>query len=681
MRNLCAFKICKEVFLLKIKSKILLKVIAFFAIFAIIFSALGSFFQPIWLSWNNFYTTKGFYKEPKDSIETVFLGASTVVNSISPTELYRDYGMCAYNLATEQQPILASHYWLEEAYRLHSKTLKYAVLDVSLLRAATKESLYHKAIDNMQFSSVKVRAIFDHKEGIKSTLFYFSPFITYHERWKSINKTDFTKYTKDPVNGTRGYNYEDLVYAEEMGLYSTKSKNPILSSEVSKIDFFPKSLVYFEKLVKFCKEKSITLIPIKIPASNWNSALHNQTVELLNKYDLDFIDLNFDPIYSELGYIHAYDTKEGGHLNYYGAKKVTNWLGKYLTENYDITDVRDDKKYDYLKDHLKEYNNRVIKKVELKASDNIASYLKTAATKNNTVFITINNKAVKHLSLEYRYYFKNLGLNKLSNLKDNQNYIAVLSNGKVIKEYTNKNKEDLTYKSKVGDIKFSLTSGKNLSSCIINGKENSKNLSGINVTVYNNFINEVIDTSVFDTAKEAKRSIYNINTPNDALNKNYYGIIKYNERINAIRSGQNLRNKIGNKNITKYIKANLNKNNIIVITLKDESLKGLTKKARENLKSLGLTKLASKKEGNSYIAYIDGLKIKEIFSKKPLNVFKTNYVKAASGIYNEKGFSSCFINENEYSPNITGINIVVYNKAKNKVINSTTFDTNTLVVV
>ena len=96
-----------------------IKVTVFILIGALLVTAASYFFQPAWKDWNNYDTMHGFYEEPENTIETIFLGASIVVNGITPMELYENYGICAYNLATEQQPMLASYYWLEEAERLH----------------------------------------------------------------------------------------------------------------------------------------------------------------------------------------------------------------------------------------------------------------------------------------------------------------------------------------------------------------------------------------------------------------------------------------------------------------------------------------------------------------------------------------------------------------------------------
>lgn len=58
-----------------------------------------------------------FIKNRRIQLKRIFLGASITINGITPTELYRDYGICAYNLGTEQQPVMASYYWMLEAER------------------------------------------------------------------------------------------------------------------------------------------------------------------------------------------------------------------------------------------------------------------------------------------------------------------------------------------------------------------------------------------------------------------------------------------------------------------------------------------------------------------------------------------------------------------------------------
>ena len=58
-----------------------------------------------------------FYQMEEDSVDVLFLGSSVVVNAFSPQEIYDTYGIRSYNLASEEQSIFLSYYWLKEALR------------------------------------------------------------------------------------------------------------------------------------------------------------------------------------------------------------------------------------------------------------------------------------------------------------------------------------------------------------------------------------------------------------------------------------------------------------------------------------------------------------------------------------------------------------------------------------
>ena len=176
------------------KLKILGRSIAFIAVFVLLFTWCSRVFQPIWYITNNYYTVNGFYEEPDNTIETIVLGASVVVDGVNTMQLYQDYGICAYNLGTERQPFAASYAWLVEAYRYHPETLKSVLLDVSLLRQKTADAFWHKSFDGMKLSKTKFDIIWEHTDGkLDDALSYLVPFISYHTRWNEIELSDFIK--------------------------------------------------------------------------------------------------------------------------------------------------------------------------------------------------------------------------------------------------------------------------------------------------------------------------------------------------------------------------------------------------------------------------------------------------------------------------------------------------------
>ncbi|MCD8220930.1 MAG: hypothetical protein LUD07_01830 [Clostridiales bacterium] len=93
-----------------LKIKIAKRIALFTMVGILLFGGCSFILIPIWLDWNNYSTFQGFYKESENTIETVFLGPSSIVSAIIPAELYEDYGICSYNLGSEMQPMLASYY-------------------------------------------------------------------------------------------------------------------------------------------------------------------------------------------------------------------------------------------------------------------------------------------------------------------------------------------------------------------------------------------------------------------------------------------------------------------------------------------------------------------------------------------------------------------------------------------
>ena len=515
-----------------------------------IFGILNYFYQPVWKSWNNYNTINGFYEEPENTIETIFLGASITVNGITPTELYRDYGICAYNLGTEQQPVMASYYWMLEAERLHADSLKTVVIDASMFRRTPEDAFYQKALDGMKFSTVKIQAAIDYSDSVNDAWNYLFPALEYHTRWKSVDLTDFEKKNYKAELGLRGYNFDIGRVIDSYPVDIIGISEYDVDKNIEAAVFDRESLYYLNKMINFCKERHLKLVLMKTPAVNtWGMAYHNAVVDIAEKYNLDFIDFNYEPYIDEIQYNEAVDNKDVTHLNYYGARKVTGWFGDYLLTECDNIDVRGEEKYAFMRNELEEYETRISDKMDLLESTDITEYLDKALSEdNNIVFITVKDEASTALTKRQRKYIKESGLKQLSKIDHWDSYIGIIDSKGVIYEAIDrmedypelhgdekvtaekledknamenlnlrKIKEDKKQELEKTEVTFSydldkkttvkLVSGGwllgNVSSCKIDGTEYSKNERGMNVVVYNREKREVVDSRTFDTYANA----------------------------------------------------------------------------------------------------------------------------------------------------------------------------------
>lgn len=486
------------------KTRRALRISLFLLIFACLFVIAGAFLRPLWQAWNNYDTVYGYYEQPEDSFEVAFLGPSNVISGISPMELYRDYGIASYNYATEGQPMYCSLYWLKEAYRTQSDTLKTVVLDVSTLRDRThKESAYHKAFDGMELSSVKIEAVMNHTDSINDALTFLIPLFSYHDRWSDLGEEDIEKFSYTANTSTLGYYLITTAYLEENeydemwipdGALDEDDRDETLISE--------EHLEELEQIIDFCEENDLDLILIKTPHGYWNDAYHNEVQAIADDYDLTFLDMNFDGVFDEiLDFNYATDTKDGAHPNYYGMLKITSYLGEYLTDNGLASDVRGDDDYAYLDEALEGYEEYVTYAVSLKETTDLVSYLETAiSNENNVVCITAKDDAVSGLTDEVREALSALGLTELAALSEDDTYLAVIEGGTVTAEQTGEDEISFTLKASDG-TKIRLVSGEN-SAIYVAGEEVSEGTGGLNIVVYQTTFSYVSDSAVFATRTE-----------------------------------------------------------------------------------------------------------------------------------------------------------------------------------
>lgn len=696
---------------MKEKHKILLRVAIFSVIILITLVGLNKFFRPAFFGWNIYYATSGFYEEPEDTIETLFLGSSVGSRGIIPTELYEDYGMCSYNLSIANGPMFISYYWLEEAYRYQSETLKTVVLDVSQLRSESGAGTYHKSLDAMKMSKVKWKAIKDYAgdDYLEMASFVF-PLIYYHDRWKEIGESDFQKYTEDPVNGTRGYHFVTFKNAvnllEEENAAEKKQTplrvfNPELNESAATQELVEDSMYYFEKIVDFCEEKDLELVLLKVPTRRWNSSLHNSIAELAEEHGLKYVDYNFSPLYEETGIVYSYDSSDNNHLNYFGASKFTNALGKYLVENCEVTDVRGDEKYAFMEEQVEKYRQSVRNEVSLETAETVEEYLANALQNDNTIMLSVKNSAALALTEVQREYFSEIGLEKLSQIKYRDSYIGVIENGKVLYEelkLDSTQEEDLgkaiSYKGALENgLVYEIKSGGYnqgaVASCKIDGELYSvEEEDGLHITVYNNYMEKVVDYTAFQTDSSRSRECYasktcdkivagTLTVPHDSESL-YSNVQEYIGRTKDLEYANAIRKEMGSNDIFTFLNKYWNDDNkMILIAAKDDASKALSDEDRREFFEMGLTKLSELSYKNSYLAYIDGGTVAyEMRSDDNTPVVLDElgiYLKSAGGYAGS--IASIRINGKEYSKNAQGFNVVVYDKELKRVVDQEVFNT------
>ena len=698
-----------------------LKIIAKLFVFGLIFLALfvfaNIFFRPVWLSEDaigdgegsplsieevgevaayestNEDATAGFYEEPKNRIETLFVGASMTSVGITPMELYENYGICAYSITSEAQPVLASYYWVKEAYRLHPDTLKTVVFDVSMMRRDVGKGFYEKALNGMKYSSVKREAINEASNGMGAVLGYTFPLLTYHSRWAELGRTDFHKLNYEPRSYLRGYNLRTKRIFNEGTYEDMPLSTSVVNTNVeARIDVHEKSEKYFKKLVKFCNDNGIKLIMYKTPSvGNWGNKEHFSIQALADSEGVEFLDFVFEPLIDDIGYNPATDAENKKHNNYYGAKKLTDWFGKYLTTECGATDVRGNADYAYMDSQLAEYQEKIETVIRLKETTSIGDYMKVLAEGGRfTALISVRGSAGRRLDKDNRKVLDSLGLKELAKMDDDTAYLGVLERGTVKYEravydaQSDGNAIGYTGRFPKG-IQYTINSGStgsgDISNILIDGEEYSWNNRGINIVVYDNDAETIVDDTYFDTWESSDRESFDTESAlakaledgkeYEELSPELKKLYLYNERVKYYREATHLKIDIENE-----VKAEKDAEETDVAegalsTAQRNARKYVDYyKGRENIVVLVSVKANDSLPPGASVIEADGMKVSEPEgSEKSIRIQDIGY-----DIISDNGLSQIIINQMDYSPNEDGINVVVYDKKLQMVVDTAVFE-------
>ena len=154
-----------------------IRVICFLVILGVLFFFVTEILKDKRVEGEYNVTTKvkGFYAEPDDSLDFVFVGSSQMYADIAPAVLWNEYGITSYDFCANEQPLWISYYYIKEALK-HQKP-KAIVLDVFTVYGEDYEAegVNHINLDDLPWSMNKMNAI---RNSVPEELQY-SFFFTY----------------------------------------------------------------------------------------------------------------------------------------------------------------------------------------------------------------------------------------------------------------------------------------------------------------------------------------------------------------------------------------------------------------------------------------------------------------------------------------------------------------------
>lgn len=262
--------------------------------------------------------------EKENSIDIFFLGDSEVYSTISPLEIWDEYGYASYDCSNGA---IRSY----ECYDLLSSMLTKQNPKIVFIEA---NFLYRK---------------YDDADDIYHKISEKLPLFKYHDVWKSYINPD-QEYEKLDNYTFKGYVLNKKTEKAKKKTYMVESDNVQ--------DIERNTLKYFDRMYNLCKERDIEVVLLSTPSlKNWNYKKHNGVAQLADKYGIEYIDMN---LIDEIDIDWSKDTKDkGDHLNHKGALKVTKYLGQYLHDKSIFEDHRNDPEYSDWDVLLEKYRDKI----------------------------------------------------------------------------------------------------------------------------------------------------------------------------------------------------------------------------------------------------------------------------------------------------------------------------------
>ena len=360
----------------------LMRAICFCLLFVILFVFLSGAFIPRTGTTEDGMESrisKAYRGEPRDSIDTVFIGNSDIYRAISPVDLFHQTGITSAIAGRPNKQLSEVPGDIRDILRYQNP--KTIVLETDCMFSGTNPG-FKKGISPLDAEAAKVdvagqapskatnadvagqapskatnapqqniftkcKALLQEGDSaFLAALNYKFPLVKYHDNWKHLKLTTFLQPRGKYHFSNKGMAYANTVKAYPFGneyMQLSGGKHAMLSEE--KLD-------QFQKIYDLCDRNGIRLVLLTVPSANtWNKGKSDTVKQLAKKYDLTYYDYNRQ---LPAGFNWATDSKDGGnHLNYAGASAVTKDLAKKLTDDLTMnpTSLTKEQKQQWRKDY------------------------------------------------------------------------------------------------------------------------------------------------------------------------------------------------------------------------------------------------------------------------------------------------------------------------------------------
>lgn len=331
------------------KLKFLVRTIVICLIFGVLYLNVSERFETY--SEVNQGLMKNFYKQDKNSIDALYIGSCHAYSTFIPHKLWDDYGVTSHVLASSGQEVQMSYYYLKEALKTQKpKVAVVEVYGVNKMDSYVSEDEFDKSVifgfQSMRMSLDKIKYALDYDNISNSNLELLFGLYSGHDRWDyqseaPMSELDFERFQKD-------YSFMANGWKEYWHVEENENESALLNYPQNDIieDFDEVSEEYLIKIIELCKREGINLVLTSAPydLKPIEVSRLNKVKEISESYNVPYINFNDEDIINKLD-LHYYDMIDANHVDYSGAVKISDYVNKFIMDNYPIASKKGNQKY------------------------------------------------------------------------------------------------------------------------------------------------------------------------------------------------------------------------------------------------------------------------------------------------------------------------------------------------
>lgn len=320
------------------------KVVSFILVFIVLLEVLSTtvFSKANATTYKNKYKhAYSYVNEKTNTIDIIALGNSDMYSAFCPLKLWDKKGYTSTVVASPRQTVAMSCAMLSSV--LEKQSPKFVLLETDMFYEGVDFPTESK--EKKKKKRLPVIPYITDEQLTTDIQNHFTVFLL-HDRWKKM----IYNYTNigDDARFNHGYYFNKNI--------KKLSPNDNMKYTKDSEELPEETIIYLDKIIDLCKKNDIQLMFFGAPSlTNWSYARHNAVNEFATDNDIPFLDFNTLDDY-EINYKRDFRDK-GNHMNYYGAKKITDYIGNYIKENYPnaLDDKRENEDYSYWYDDKQKF--------------------------------------------------------------------------------------------------------------------------------------------------------------------------------------------------------------------------------------------------------------------------------------------------------------------------------------